>query len=72
MHATVAALKNLKNPDSIANKRGLTAELVGWQRKGGDITKTRKRASMAPVAPAKAAASEKPAAAPAGGEGGQS
>jgi small subunit ribosomal protein S5 len=72
VHATVAALKNLKNPDSIANKRGLTAELVGWQRKGGDITKTRKRASMAPVAPAKAAASEKPAAAPAGGEGGQS
>ena len=72
VHATVAALKNLKNPDSIANKRGLTAELVGWQRKGGDITKTRKRASMAPVAPAKAATSEKPAAAPAGGEGGQS
>ena len=72
VHATVAALKNLKNPDSIANKRGLSAEMVGWQRKGGDITKTRKRASMAPVAPAKAAASEKPAAAPAGGEGGQS
>ena len=72
VHATVAALKNLKNPDSIANKRGLTAGLVGWQRKGGDITETRKRARMAPVAPAKAATSEKPAAAPAGGEGGQS
>lgn len=74
VHATVAALKNLKNPDSIANKRGLSAELVGWQRKGGDITKTRKRASMAPVATSKpAAAAEKPAAAaPQGGEGGQS
>ena len=72
VHATVAALKNLKNPDSIANKRGMQPEQVGWQRKGGDITKTRKRASMAPVAPAKAATSEKPAAAPAGGEGGQS
>jgi small subunit ribosomal protein S5 len=74
VHATVAALKNLKNPDSIANKRGLSAELVGWQRKGGDPTKTHKRASMAPVATSKPAApAEKPAApAPQGGEGGQS
>ena len=68
VHATVAALKNLKNPDSIANKRGMSSEQVGWQRKGGDATKTRKRASMAPVA--KPAASEKPAAPQ--GEGAQS
>jgi small subunit ribosomal protein S5 len=60
VHATVAALKQLKSPDSVANKRGMTAEQVGWQRKGGGATATRKRASMAPPVTSKPA--EKPAA----------
>lgn len=68
VHATVAALKSLKSVDSVANKRGMQTDAVGWQRKGGDATSTRKRASMAPPKPA---GSEKPAALPQG-EGGQS
>lgn len=68
VHATVAALKQLKSPDSIANKRNMQTDAIGWQRKGGGATSTRKRASMSPPKPA---GSEKPAA-PQGGEGGQS
>ena len=71
VHATVAALKQLKSPDSIANKRGMQTDALGWQRKGGDANTTRKRASMTPPkAAAPAAPSEKPAAPQ--GEGGQS
>ena len=79
VHATVAALKQLKSPESVANKRGMTAEQVGWQRKGGGVTGTRKRASMTPPKPAGAAApaapavvAEKPQAAPPVAEGGSS
>jgi small subunit ribosomal protein S5 len=68
VHATVAALKQLKSPDSVANKRGMQLDAVGWQRKGGGTTATRKRASMSPPKPGPA--SEKPAAPQA--EGGQS
>ena len=71
VHATVAALKNLKSPDSVANKRSMQTDALGWQRKGGGVTSTRKRASMTPPGTSKPASpSEKPAA-PAG-EGGQS
>ena len=59
VHATVAALKNLKNPDHVANKRGMASDQIGWQRKGGGASSTRKRASMTPPKPA---GSEKPAA----------
>ncbi len=48
VHATVAALKNLKSPESIANKRGTTMDALGYQRKGGDQTTARRRASLAP------------------------
>jgi len=67
VHATVAALKQLKSPDSVANKRNMQSDAIGWQRKGGGTTTTRKRASMSPP---KASASEKPPAPQ--GEGGQS
>ena len=60
VHATVAALKGLKSPESIANKRSTTVDELGWQRKGATTTATRHRASMAPSAPvaAKPAATE--------------
>ncbi len=66
VHATVAALKNLKSPDSIANKRSMATDDLGYQRRGGAVVGAKKRASLAPAAPAAAAA---PAARPAG-EGG--
>jgi small subunit ribosomal protein S5 len=58
VHATVAALKALNSPESVANKRGMQLDALGWQRKGGGATTSRKRASMAPPKPA-----EKPQAA---------
>src|SRR3954468_12908205 len=51
VHATVAALKNLKSPESIANKRSMQVDDLGYQRRGGDAA-TRKRTSIAPAAPA--------------------
>lgn len=67
VHATVAALKNLKSPEKIANKRGLQVDEMGYQRRGGGIVNTKHRASMAPPPPAApvAAAPARPA-----GEGG--
>lgn len=67
VHATVAALKGLKSPDSFASKRGIQTDALGWQRKGGGAVGARKRASMTPPKPA---ADKAPAAAPV--EGGQS
>lgn len=65
VHATVAALKGLRAPDSVANKRSMATDDLGWQRKGGGATTARRRASVAPKAP-------EPGAAPSGGEGGAS
>jgi small subunit ribosomal protein S5 len=73
VHATVAALKNLKSPESIANKRSMQVDDLGYQRRGGGPETTRKRASIAPAAqaarPAAPAAAAAAVAAPAG-EGG--
>jgi small subunit ribosomal protein S5 len=54
VHATVAALKGLKAPESVANKRSMSVEDLGYQRRGGGTVGARKRGSMAPPAPAKA------------------
>src|SRR3954463_8112479 len=35
VHATVAALKNLKSPDSVASKRSMATDDLGYQRRGG-------------------------------------
>src|SRR3954469_6712922 len=62
VHATVAALKNLKSPDKIANKRSMQIDELGYQRRGGGVVSTRKRASMAPPPPAGGAAPAAPVA----------
>ena len=68
VHATVAALKALRAPDTVANRRSMATDDLGWQRKGGGTTTARRRASVAPKAPEAAATP----AAPAAGEGGAS
>jgi small subunit ribosomal protein S5 len=52
VHATVAALKNLRSVDHVAGKRSIQTDDVGWQRKGGGTTNapSRRRASQAPPA----------------------
>ncbi|EYF06700.1 30S ribosomal protein S5 [Chondromyces apiculatus] len=50
VHATVAALKSLRAPDSVANRRSMQTDDLGWQRKGGGTT-GRRRASVIPKAP---------------------
>jgi small subunit ribosomal protein S5 len=69
VHATVAALKNLKSPESIANKRGMQVDDLGYQRRGGDAA-TRKRTSIAPPGARPAAPAAAPAAAAPAAEGG--
>src|SRR4051812_18022380 len=56
VHATVAALKGLKSPEYIANKRSMQVDDLGYQRRGAAVTTGRKRASMAPPPPAAPAA----------------
>ena len=51
VHATVAALKGLKAPESVANKRSMATEDLGYQRRAGGTTTSRQRASMAPPKP---------------------
>jgi small subunit ribosomal protein S5 len=51
VHATVAALRALKSPEQIANKRSMQTDDLGYQRRGGSITATRRRPSSAPQAP---------------------
>jgi small subunit ribosomal protein S5 len=70
VHATVAALKALRNPESVANRRSMQLDDLGYQRRGATVTASRKRASLAPAAPG-APAPGAPAAAPQG-EGGSS
>jgi small subunit ribosomal protein S5 len=68
VHATVAALKNLKSPERIANKRSMQVDDLGYQRRGGGgVVPARKRVSAAPPPPA--AAGGRPAR-PEGTEGG--
>ncbi len=50
VHATVAALKSLRSADSVANKRSMAVDDVGWQRKGATAQNARRRASVAPPA----------------------
>ena len=48
VHATIAALKQLKAPEHVANKRSMQVDALGYQRRGGQITGASRRASMAP------------------------
>src|SRR5262245_56341457 len=50
VHATVAALRALKSPDQIANKRSMQTDDLGYQRRGGSITAPRRRPSAPPAA----------------------
>src|SRR6185369_13173593 len=52
VHATVAALKSLKSPENIANKRSMQIDSLGYQRRGAGAITTRKRTSAAPPPPA--------------------
>src|SRR5215470_7006805 len=63
VHATIQALRQLRSPDTIANKRSMQVDALGYQRRGGGITGGRRRASMTPPAAA-------PASPGGGGEGG--
>src|SRR3982750_1453950 len=42
VHATVAALRALKSPEQIANKRSMQTEDLGYQRRGGSVTAPRR------------------------------
>ena len=64
VHATVAALKGLRAPDSVANRRSKQVDELGWQRKGGGQTSAKRRASVAPPPPSARAGQKS------GGEGG--
>jgi small subunit ribosomal protein S5 len=48
VHATVAALRSLKSPDSFANKRGIQVDAIGWQRRGATQGSSKHRVSQAP------------------------
>jgi small subunit ribosomal protein S5 len=61
VHATVAALKGLRSPDTVASTRSMATDDLGYQRRGGTAV-ARKRASMAPPPPAAAAPAVAPAA----------
>jgi small subunit ribosomal protein S5 len=67
VHATVAALRSLKSPESFANKRGTDVDSLGWQRRGANQGSSKHRISQAPPGLAVPVA---PAAAPVKPEGG--
>lgn len=48
VHATVAALRALKSPEQIANKRSMQTDDLGYQRRGGSVTTPRRQPSSAP------------------------
>jgi small subunit ribosomal protein S5 len=52
VHATVAALRSLKSPESFANKRGTQVDELGWQRRGATQGSSKHRVSQAPPPPA--------------------
>jgi small subunit ribosomal protein S5 len=68
VHATIAALKQLRAPEHVANKRSMQVEALGYHGRGAQIAGQSRRASMAPPglgAPAPAAAPAAAAPAPA-------
>ena len=48
VHATVAALRGLKSPEHVANKRSMQIDDLGYQRRGGSVTAPRRRPSSPP------------------------
>jgi small subunit ribosomal protein S5 len=50
VHATVAALKQLRSPEIVANNRSMAVDDLGYQRRGAAVA-TRRRASIAPPGP---------------------
>jgi small subunit ribosomal protein S5 len=50
VHAVVAALKMLRSPESVASKRNLSIDALGYQSKGS-IVRAKRRASVAPPPP---------------------
>jgi small subunit ribosomal protein S5 len=72
VHATVAALRGLKSPEQIANKRSMQVDELDYQRRGGSVTATpRRRPSTPPGAQGQAQSQQRGSAPRAGqGEGG--
>jgi len=68
VHATIAALKQLRAPEHVANKRSMQVDELGYQRRGGGITGQNRRASLAPPPAAPAAAPPAPVAPAKGGK----
>jgi len=66
VHATVAALRGLKSPESVAGKRSMQLDSLDYQRRGSTNTAGRRRASVAPP-PGKPGGGGAPSG---GGEGG--
>lgn len=48
VHATVAALKTLRSPEHVANKRSMQVDGLDYQRRGGSPTAVRRRPSSPP------------------------
>ncbi|NUQ78589.1 MAG: 30S ribosomal protein S5, partial [Polyangiaceae bacterium] len=48
VHATVAALRGLKSPEHVANKRSMQVDGLDYQRRGGSPTAVRRRPSSPP------------------------
>jgi small subunit ribosomal protein S5 len=69
VHATVAALKTLKSPEQVANKRSMQVDDLDYQRRGGSVTPTRKRPSAPPGSPGAAQSQQRGAADRASGAG---
>jgi small subunit ribosomal protein S5 len=67
VHATVAALKTLKSPEQIANKRSMQIDDLDYQRRGGSPTAVRRRPSSPPQTQGQPQAQR--AQAPRGGQG---
>ena len=70
VHATVAALRALKSPEQIANKRSMQVDDLGYQRRGATVTAPR-RVPGAPSAPSAPVAGQQAprGGAPRGGQG---
>jgi small subunit ribosomal protein S5 len=48
VHATVAALRSLRNPEAVANRRSMNIDDLGYQRRGAGAVSAKKRVSQAP------------------------
>jgi small subunit ribosomal protein S5 len=67
VHATVAALKTLKSPEQIANKRSMQVDGLDYQRRGGSPTAVRR--SPISQASTQGQPQQQRAGAPRGGQG---